>query len=902
MKVSFPQHEDQRTAVTPPARYRNSRFAVAAAVALVLVLVLTVLLRPESTLRSLTGLERSWGANAHGEAGLAENWSIAIGGFFRSQIADIPEVPELVIDVPFKDMSRIFQKRDEALAIGHLVQGDDDFVNGSIRVDGRVVRVKLRLKGDWVDHLQGRKWSFRVRVRDGDHLAGMRRFSLQHPLTRGYQAELMYFELLRGLGVMTPRYFFVDVTLNGDNVGLMALEEFFAKELLEFNRRREGVIVRFDESLPWAARDSLSGEPVGWNGAFDDYRNAAIDGIGSTRIAESPVLSDQYRVAQGLLQGFADGKLTASQVFDIEQLGRFIAVSDALGAWHATRWANLRFYLNPISLKLEPIPFDANLQEAFLDGRSIVNSEPILLDMLQDPALWAVYLETLSLLNQLAADGTLQANLADVEEQWLPLLQTEFRMLGEYPLDHLQARVSALHGAMSQVAAADTDKLAYFQPFEQHVYPLLVHLAVLESPDGQVVQVENAIPKDVSIESIEWVNDETGERADAVGDNVPLGVPPRGIGSPGQRLHLPLASPPDREGWSLQAAARLAGRPWLSTMRPAVRQAGFVEPPMPQGGVGPQLVRHEFLSRDGNVMRVAPGDWTVGQHLIVPVGFSLHAGPGTRLRFAPEAALIAYGDLQLNGSRDDPVMLLAEQGSWPGLVVMNAHQRSALDNVVIGSTHSVTLPGWTLTGGANFYRSDVEITDTRFMNSRGEDALNIIESEFRIDGSLFRNTASDAFDADFARGVVSNSRFERIGSAGGGDAIDISGSTINLAGAQFEQVSDKAISVGERSEMNAQGIEINGAGTGAAAKDASTLNIQASRIHGATFAALTAYIKKPEYGPALIIADNIDIESTDTPTIVQTGSVLRLDGVDAETRDVDVDALYETVMRPGLRQ
>lgn len=901
MKVSFPHQEDPRTRHSPPTRQRTLRIAAGVAAGLLLVIIVAALLRPEASLGTLARLEQSWGADAHGEGGLAENWSIAIGSFFRSQISDLPDVPRLVIDVPFKDMSKLYQKREEALAMGHLVQGDDDFVDGSIRVDGRVIPIKLRLKGDWVDHLQGRKWSFRIRVRNGDHLLGMRRFSLQHPLTRGYQAELMYFEFLRGFGVMVPRYRFVDVSLNGDDVGLMALEEFFAKELLEFNRRREGVIVRFDESLPWAARDSLSGEAVGWNGAFDDYRNAAIDGIGSSRIAESAALSGQFRTAQGLLRGFADGKLGASQVFDVQQLGRFIAVSDVMGAWHATRWANLRFYLNPISLRLEPIPFDANLQEAFRDNRSIVNSEPILLDMLRDAAVWSVYVETLALLDQLAAEGTLQANLRDIEAEWLPLLQTEFRMLGEYPLDYLPSRASSLYGAMRQVAAADTDKLAFYLPYEQQLYPRLVHLSIVQDSDGNVVQVENAIPRDVSVETIEWVNDDTGERVAAVGDVLPLGVPPRGIGSPGQRLNLPLAGPPAGDGWVLQATARLAGRPWVSTLRPTLSQPGFVTPPKPQGGVGPQLVRHEFLSRDGNVLRVAPGDWTVDEHLVVPAGFSLHMGPGTRLRFAAGAALIAYGDLQLDGSGDDPVMLLAAGQSWPGLVVMEAPGRSVLDHVVIGSTHSVELPGWSLTGGVNFYRSDVSISDSRFMNSRGEDALNIIESEFSIDGTLFRNTASDAFDADFAHGIVSDSRFEQIGSAGGGDAVDVSGSRVELQGVRFAQVSDKAVSVGERSEMTARAIEIDGAGTGVAAKDASTLDIADSSIRRAGFAALTAYIKKPEYGPATLTANNVSIADTDTRAIAQTGNTLTIDGVQESTQDVDVDALYETVMRPGLR-
>jgi hypothetical protein len=63
----------------------------------------------------------------------------------------------------------------------------------------------------------------------------------------------------------------------------------------------------------------------------------------------------------GLLRGFIEGTLPASEVFDVERIGGFIAVSQFWGAWHAIRWHNLRFYLNPMTMRLEPIAFDANV-------------------------------------------------------------------------------------------------------------------------------------------------------------------------------------------------------------------------------------------------------------------------------------------------------------------------------------------------------------------------------------------------------------------------------------------------------------------------------------------------------------------------------------------------------------
>jgi hypothetical protein len=869
-------------------------------------LVLVALARPQFMQRIVTDLEERWGARifAH-DRSLAEKWSVVLGAYFQERLDGIPAVPQLVIDVPFKEIAQIYRKREEALASGHLVQGPGDFVKGDIRLGDRSVAVKLRLKGDWTDHLQGRKWSFRIRVRDGEHLLGMRRFSIQHPGTRGFQSELMYFELLAGLGVMTPRYQFVNVSLNGEAIGLMALEEFFAKELLEYQQRREGVIVRFDESLVWDARDSVSGELVGWSGSFDDYRAADIDAFASTKIAESPVLTEQLEVAEGLLKGFSSGRLSASEVFDVLQLGRFIAASDVMGAWHATRWPNVRFFLNPVTLKLEPIAFDATLQDGFTDARSIVNGEPMLIDMLRDPAVWDAYVETLRLLAGLARDGVLQANLRALEAEWLPLLQTEFRMLGEYPLDFLVTRSDALHGGMSALGANGPPLLTYYQAFETGIYPRLAHFELHDTAGGLQLQVENAIPRDVTVVDVAWVDDATAARRDAIGEGLPISVPPRGIGSRGQRMQLALLPRPAGDGWALETVSSIAGRSWVMTYRPPVSHAALRESPLPAARLDEQLEQHEFLSVDSGdgTVTVAAGDWTVASSLVIEAGHTLVVEAGTTLRFANDAALVAFSPIRLEGTAAAPVSLLpANDQSWPGLVVINAGERSILSHVVMSRTHSVSLPGWSLTGGANFYASDVQIDNSRFLNSRGEDALNIIHSAFEISTSQFMGTLSDAFDADFSRGVITTSRFEDIGSAGGGDAIDISGSAITVDQLEFSDVTDKALSIGERSEMTATRVRANNVGTAAAAKDGSTLNLSDSHLSHATFAALTAYIKKPEYGPARLHATNVTISATEMPVIVQTGSEVSIDGTAAETRDVDVDALYETIMRPGLRE
>ncbi|MCK4818516.1 hypothetical protein KA005_22290, partial [bacterium] len=134
---------------------------------------------------------RSW-AEKHGHDALRKDIRL------RYALLKLPErvfesfsplnknLPKIHIDIKFKNIQKIHQKRAKALSDGILVQVPDDFVPAVIQYDNRSIKVKLRLKGDWTDHLEGKKWSFRIHVKGNDQLFGMRRFSIQHPKVRGF--------------------------------------------------------------------------------------------------------------------------------------------------------------------------------------------------------------------------------------------------------------------------------------------------------------------------------------------------------------------------------------------------------------------------------------------------------------------------------------------------------------------------------------------------------------------------------------------------------------------------------------------------------------------------------------------------------------------------------------------
>jgi hypothetical protein len=130
-----------------------------------------------------------------------------------------------------------------------------------------------------------------------------------------------------------------------------------------------------------------------------------------------------------------------------------------------------------------------------------------------------------------------------------------------------------------------------------------------------------------------------------------------------------------------------------------------------------------------------------------------------------------------------------------------------------------------------------------------------------------------------------------IGIDGGADGVDFSGSEVVMQGTRFLRVTDKAISVGESSELTARDVEVESCAVGAASKDASKVTLNNSRISDASVAGLMSYVKKPEYGPASLIADDVSITGTSTPARVQRGSELWLNGAPIETDEIGVESL-----------
>ena len=117
-----------------------------------------------------------------------------------------------------------------------------------------------------------------------------------------------------------------------------------------------------------------------------------------------------------------------------------------------------------------------------------------------------------------------------------------------------------------------------------------------------------------------------------------------------------------------------------------------------------------------------------------------------------------------------------------------------------------------------------------FENNAEEDFLNLIRSNFNISFTNFINSKSDAIDSDFSSGFIKNCKFFNLGN----DAIDISGTDLIIENIFIDRAKDKGLSIGEKSQLIGQNIEIINSNIGIACKDLSKSKLSEVNISHST--------------------------------------------------------------------
>ena len=216
--------------------------------------------------------------------------------------------------------------------------------------------------------------------------------------------------------------------------------------------------------------------------------------------------------------------------------------------------------------------------------------------------------------------------------------------------------------------------------------------------------------------------------------------------------------------------------------------------------------------------------------------------------------------------------------------------RSNFNHVQIDGTTGVSDGILNLSGGVNVYRGDVYIDNMLIKNTSAEDALNIVSSKVDIFELHIKSSNSDGFDCDYCSGLIKNSSFTKIG----GDALDFSGSTLDLKDLFIEGVKDKGISVGESSLVSIGDSYINDVGVGIASKDGSKTYVANIKIGRYGSHGVMTYIKKPFYNSQTYLELSDSAVHGNSPYLRQKNTTMVVDGENVGDVDLNVKEMYKS--------
>lgn len=777
-----------------------------------------------------------------------------------------------------------------------------DYEDATLVVDDERIPVEMRLKGDWTDHLLSGSPSYRIKTKSGTAYKGLRSFSIQHPKTRNYMHEWFLHQLCDHDDLLSTHYSFLEVKVNDEYQGVYALEEHFDKQLIESRKRREGPILKMDETAFWKL--AVYAREHGLDRIPAAYYEASINAMFKEgRTLDSPSLRAQFENGAVLLNHFKYGYERPDLIFDMEQAATYYALMDLGNVHHSLAWHNRRFYYNPVTAKLEHVGFDmipmvrplnsTLARQTFKAKKELLSIENGLnYYFFKNKKFRSVYLRKLRQYSSEAfLDSTFEAYATEIDrieglvKQEMPgyffqkdlyyekaaLIRNELKNL-EADWDAFMAKDEEFNLEKNQLGKYELGE----NPFFLEDIGVNGYRSKIDST-RYLLEFENYHYDSVTI---------TGYAVKANKDSLLTFERPlmlagfKGGGQP-DTLSIVLNLKPSRFyfiGHNVkQDTARKKYNKWKKPNHEHPRIA--LEKSF-------KTTSPYYRAKQGKLI-FKQGNYNIDKMVYIPSDWEVLIQAGTHINFVHGGGLITNATTRFEGTETSPIVFTSSDSSGRGVTILQGDSVN-IKYVEMYQMNTLDYHGWTLTGALTIYESPTSIHHLKMEGNQCEDGLNVIRSNFDIQHLYISNTFSDGFDADFCTGNFSHATFEKTGN----DCIDFSGSEVTISDVSIRQSGDKGVSAGERSHLELVNVKIEGAVTGLASKDDSHIEGDSITVNHAEVG-ISLFQKKPEYGPSTMTLKHTTYQNLGQLGLIEMGSKAVVNGKAYRGyQKLDIDALY----------
>jgi len=787
-----------------------------------------------------------------------------------------PEV--LTIDIKHNNYMKLQYTRDKAIREGTIFGIQNDWVNVRVRYNKESYKAKIRLKGATADeHLLGEKWSFKLKLKGRNSILGMKEFSAMDPMRRNLLGQWFIREVYLKEGLISRKYEFVRVVINGEDKGIYVLDERYDKTMLARNERKVGPVLKLDQS-PLFAND------VHENIEKDNYYlSMDYTAFNKKKILNDNVLREQFHHAKYLMERFRLEELLTSEIFDVELMARWFAIADVLGAWHGFGFVNMRFYYNPITSKFEPVPDDDYNERAYNYAADIrlfrlndqYNSSKFLRHVFSDNKFVEKYIKELERISDVNYIDKLFLELGEQIDQ------RSYILAEDYPFYSflLDSKNNIYNNAKSlrKILNVQYGLQAHFKSFVTN------SSISLDIANNQSIPIELLYITDGNTEIY---NSIAGKKQVIDGKIYQQPVTHRTYKFSVPGLHdLPLEVLKNMEvfyrivGTKIKKSTKIIPFPAFNSN---YEELDFIRRKE-------NIDNFPFLISDKKNKEIffKKGKWVISEDMIIPEGYTVNVPAGVSIDLVNSAMILSYSPIFIIGAEDDFVSIYSSDKTGQGVTVIGATKKSLIKYTNFTSLSRPKKGRWDLTGAVNFYKSPVNMYQVSCLdNVSGDDYINIVKSKFSLSNVRIVNSYADALDIDFSKGSISKSVFLSCGFGDkGGDCIDFSGSQVEMKNISIDKVADKGVSIGEASKVTIDNLKIKSAKIAVAGKDESEVTITNLHVESSEVG-VTAFNKKHQYGPSLVNISDAKMQSVKYPYLVDKKSSLTVDsGVIPELND-----------------
>ena len=782
-----------------------------------------------------------------------------------------PQHPQIDLFIKFKHLQKLYDDREKAVIRG--INYKPRKVPCKISDGESVLKCKASLKGDLADHWSTRsRMSLKIEVKGG-FIYGLKNFAIQKPRTRQFPYDQGFQHMIRGLGGISSKSDkFFAISVNNEAWGVMNVEPLVDQIALEEQNVKRSGVFRIANQDNWY----YNRLPNAYPHYFLSDPTVSLNIRGKEKqLLKDPILKEAFSEIQSALI-FRDQK-----IFKREAMIRTLIASLVWGGLHTLSNSNSWYAWNAYEKNLEPVTTD---QERWADVESIFDAKldfktPLPFEyrfIFRDKPITAEeYGEALSTIADYLKKNPILEYVNALKLKVFPADRT----FTENPLIR---NIEFLRHNSAGVIQAVNKKIDIKEPikFDVDKFNLtgIEYFARAFWGDNRSIKVFNLLghPIDVvsiSDGSIELLVNRTIDTSSS--ENI---------------SHIDVTIPSldfDRSKAFLITRLRDSLRKTPISYEIRSKQNRMEDS-------NEKSLSHDMCSKNhGSTKCYLKGNYDVRDHLEFDVPVVI--GAGSNFNFYGDYDLIFQSSVFVNGTKKNPVLFQGDESG--GIFVKNKkNQTSVLKNVSINGLGTTSSYLHKYTGAFNGYGGRFEIHDVSLSGSKAEDQLNLVHTTVDIRGLSISRALSDSFDCDFCDGTVNGF----IVDGSGGDGLDVSGSQLYVTNMSVNDVTDKALSVGERSNVAVGRISVNNTSTAVATKDGSTVTIDSGVFDSIRNDVFMAYVKKPFYGDNT----NLNIHSAlylsepgGHKCVSEKGAVIVIEGTVCEEQNIDVQSLYKGRMR-----